>query len=117
MNEQHQLALAERRMRTISQASRTCWYPVNFQQHVFNIGIQVSNQSDLENFMKLNSSNLIDTIPEDVLISSLVDLIMISDHLFANVTEHYHDHDIKINVMFFDHMVLSTDYNFNNPPF
>jgi hypothetical protein len=117
MNEQHQLALAERRMRTISQASRTCGYPVNFQQHIFNIGIQVSNQSDLENFMKLSSSNLIDTISEDVLISSLVDLIMISDHLFAKVTEHYHDHDIKINVMFFDHMVLSTDYNFNNPPF
>jgi hypothetical protein len=117
MNEQHRAALNERRIRSIEQASRLIWYPVNFCEHVFNIGISVSNNRDLETFSELDSSKLLDKLPQDSVISNSLDLIMISDHLFQAVTEHYTNHNITIDVMFFDQTVLSTTYNFNNQPF
>jgi hypothetical protein len=117
MNEQHRAALNEHRIRSIEQATRLIWYPINFQEHVFNIGIVVSNNQDLEIFSELDSSKLLDKLPQDSVISNTLDLIMFSDHLFRAITEHYIHHNIKINVMFFDQTVLSTNYNFNNQPF
>ena len=117
MNEQRQAALITRMAKSIEQASRLVWYPVNLREYVFNIGIEVTNVEDLVTFSGLDSSKLLDKIPQSVLLSDTLDLIMISDRLFGAITEHYTDHGIKIVVMSLNQTVLSTTYNFNNPPF
>lgn len=117
MNEQHRIALNERRMRSIGQATRLVWTPVDFQGYVFNVGIEVRNNEDLQKINELDLSKTVDKISSDMLISNSLDLIVFSDHLFQHVTEHFQDHVIAVDVVYLDQPVLSTNYNFNNPPF
>jgi hypothetical protein len=117
MNEQHSIALAERRMRSIGQATRLVWNPVDFQGYVFNVGIEVRSNEDLQKINELDLSKTVDKISSDMLISNSLDLIVFSDHLFQCVTEYFLDHAITVDVVYLDQPVLSTNYNFNNPPF
>lgn len=109
---QHQASLAERRIRNSFNATRLFWLPVNFKEYEINVGIQVTNDTDLFNLDKLELSKVIDNLDDNMLQSNLLDLIMVSNLLYDYVASYYVTHDIQINIMNFNQPVFTTIYPF-----
>ena len=112
MSDQHQTAMAERRIKNSFNATRIFWLPVNFKEYEINIGVQVTNDTDLSNLDKLELSNVIDNIDDNVLQSNLLDLIVVSNLLYDYVASYYTTHDIRIDIMNFNQPVFTTIYLF-----
>jgi len=109
---QHQVALAELRLRNSFNAIRLFWLPVSFKEYEINVGIQVTNDTDLSNLDNLDLSKVIDNIDETMLKSNLLDLIVVSNLLYDYVASYYITHDIQINIMNFNQPVFTTTYRF-----
>jgi hypothetical protein len=104
--------MAERRIKNSFNATRIFWLPVNFKEYEINIGVQVTNDTDLSNLDKLELSNVIDNIDDNVLQSNLLDLIVVSNLLYDYVASYYTTHDIRIDIMNFNQPVFTTIYLF-----
>lgn len=109
---QHQTALAELRLKNSFNATRLFWLPVNFKEYEINVGIQVTNDTDLSNLDNLDLSKVIDNIDDAMLKSNLLDLIVVSNLLYDYVASYYITHDIQINIMNFNQPVFTTTYRF-----
>lgn len=112
MSDQHQIALAELRLKNSLNATRLFWLPVNFKEYQINVGIQVTNDTDLSNLDNLDLSNVIDNIDDAMLKSNLLELIVVSNLLYNYVASYYTTHDIHIDIMNFNQSVFTTTYRF-----
>lgn len=113
----HDLAMAERRAKTINAAVRIFWLPTQFKDYEINIGIQITNNDDIAQLDSLDVSKMIDTIDQSNVQSNILELMMVSDVIYNYVANYYVKHDIQVNIMNFGQPVLSINYPFNNSPF
>ena len=113
--DQHDYARLERKIKTANSSVRLFWIPVDFKEYMINVGIQVTNEQDVQHLSILDLSSLIDTHSQNELQSNVLELIMISDALYNYIADYYESHDIHVMVTNFNQPVLSTIYKFNQP--
>ncbi len=112
---QRELALAERLERSLASAIRTCWLtPLTYKEFTFNISVQIRYDHVFKDIDELELSIMVDKASMNVLHYDLSALIMISDKLYGKIANHYTNHNINIDVVNLNQLVLSTNYL--NPP-
>ena len=114
MSQQREAILRQARIRAISNATRFGW--LHHQSNGFVIQCAVQLLDNTTNpVLPVDVTNLIDNISSTMLHSNVTSLIMASDVIYNQLACHYEEHNIHLDIMYNDVVVLSTTYPHQQP--
>jgi hypothetical protein len=115
MQEMHDRAQLEQRIKTINSATRIYWKSTRWNDStIVRFGIELCSNQDIGTMDSAEYSDFLDKLVNHVLELNLSDLAIASDYLYNTLAMNYSDRDITVEFTGNLNQPLLTTYYFNN---